>query len=115
MAAVSILPHHVEVGLCVVSADVLHEAGKTFVQPESVPPRHGHQVAKPLRGGRGEGGEGEGGGGRGSGYQDGPTACIKAVHACTCTCVCHCGYVAAVSRNWTTVRLQIHVYIYISH
>lgn len=30
----------------------LHKFGKPFVQPEVIPPLHGHQVTKPLIGGK---------------------------------------------------------------
>ena len=41
-------PYHIKVGLCAVCTNVLHKAGKTLIEPQSVPPCHCHQVTKPL-------------------------------------------------------------------
>jgi len=31
-----------------IDCDVFHVAGETFVQPQVIPPRHRHQITKPL-------------------------------------------------------------------
>ncbi len=48
------IPYHMEGGIIVVGAQILHKACKAFVQPQSVPPCHGHQVTKPLHTEQGE-------------------------------------------------------------
>lgn len=42
------LAHQIPGGFGVVSTQVLHIGGKALVQPQVVPPVHGHQVAEPL-------------------------------------------------------------------
>lgn len=42
--------HQIPGGLCIVSTQKFHIGGKALVQPQVIPPIHGHQVAKPLQG-----------------------------------------------------------------
>lgn len=44
----SVHSHHMQLWVGDVKGNILHELGKTFVEPQVVPPLHRHQVPEPL-------------------------------------------------------------------
>lgn len=41
--------HHSPVGLCLFHSNIFKETGKAFIQPQVIPPVHGHNISKPLQ------------------------------------------------------------------
>lgn len=46
---VSVNTYYSEVGVGGLQGNELHVSGESFIQPDVVPPLHGHQVTKPLQ------------------------------------------------------------------